>query len=217
MRIPYKLKNIHYDEGKDNKDFWLNGPPKDKPIYITGLFLSYKHLIPIRKILLSEFSFKNDIPESVGKILDDIKSSESVSLHVRRGDFMDSETTFRIFGSICTLQYYINSVNYIKAKYPASRFFIFTNDIQWVKTNFTFLENYYIVDTSKEYPPDYYDLFLMTQTKHNIIPNSTFSWWGAWLNQNQSKIVTVPERWFGDNSRTTEEVCPPEWIRIPSN
>jgi hypothetical protein len=210
------MKNIHYDEAKDNKNFWLDGLPRNKPIYITGLFLSYKHLIPIKEILLSDFSFKKDIPESVRKILDDIKSSNSASLHVRRGDFMDSEKTFKLFGSICTYQYYVNAYNYLQTKYSDLRYFIFTNDIEWVKANFTFLENYLIVDAHKENPPDYYDLFLMTQTKHNIIPNSTFSWWGAWLNQNPSKTVIVPDRWFGDNSRTTEEVCPPEWIRVPS-
>jgi hypothetical protein len=184
---------------------------------MSGWFQSYKYLNSIREIILSDFSFKLDIPESIESVLNAIIDSNSVSLHVRRGDFIDSEDGFKMFGVICTHQYYVNAYAYLQTKYSDLCYFIFTNDVKWVKANFVFLKNYNIVDTSKENLSDYYDLFLMTRTKHNIIANSTFSWWGAWLNQNPSKIVIAPEKWLGDNSLTTDEICPPEWIRVSSS
>jgi hypothetical protein len=215
VKIPYELKNIHYSETKENRNFYLDGLPfYGKSIYMSGWFQSYKYLNSISGIILSDFSFKFDIPKSIKNILHDIESSNSVSLHVRRCDFIDSEDGLKLFGAICTHQYYINAYNYLQLKYSDLRYFIFTDDIEWVKSNITFLENYFIVDTSSENPSDYYDLFLMTRTKHNIIANSTFSWWGAWLNQNPHKIVITPEKWLGDDSITTNEICPPEWIRM---
>lgn len=84
----------------------------------------------------------------------------------------------------------------------------------WIKTNFDFLDKYTIVDNSRYGNADYFDLFLMTKCKHNIIPNSTFSWWGAWLNQNQNKIIICPEKWNGLDFVYTDEICPPKWKRI---
>jgi hypothetical protein len=216
--IQYKLKNIHYQETKENRGFYLGGviPPLDerKAVVMSIQVQSYTYMIPIRDILLSDFSFKQELPKSIQKIREDMTNSNSVSLHIRRGDFIESEEQIKLFGSICIIQYYLNAINYLKNKYSDLRFFIFSNDIAWTETNFAFLENVFFVDTSKENPSDYYDLFLMTQTQHNIIANSTFSWWGAWLNQNPSKIVITPDRWLGNDWLLIDDICPPEWVRI---
>jgi hypothetical protein len=119
-------------------------------------------------------------------------------------------------GFICTLEYYENAVDYITAYYPDAYFYIFSDDADWVRSNFRFLKDFFIVDTKKDIISDYYDMFLMSKCKHNIISNSTFSWWGAFLNRNSNKKVLVPMKFSNDLFITTDEICPPEWIRIPS-
>jgi hypothetical protein len=161
---------------------------------------------------LADFSFKLKIPIYIEKILSDIENNGSVSIHIRRGDYLEPQ--FRKKFDVCTPQYYINATNYLNDFTQNFRYFIFSNDPDYVRENFSFLQNYYVVDTTMEEKSDYYDLLLMTRCKHNIIANSSYSWWGAWLNKNQHKIVITPDRWFNDMPDYVDMICPPEWIRI---
>ncbi|GBR77584.1 alpha-1,2-fucosyltransferase super family [Candidatus Termititenax dinenymphae] len=214
--IPYKKRKARFLlETQQNRPHLLDIVTGAKPIYLLGTFQSYKYLESIKKNILADFSFKDiQLPEDLQKIMDEIKNTNSVAVHVRRGDYVTAKALWQNFGSICSLQYYRNAVEHLKTKFTDPKFYIFSNDPDWVKTNFTFLENYRFVDAAQVERADYYELFLMTQTKHNIIANSTFSWWGAYLNQNPLKTVIVPERWLGDDSITTDEICPPEWVRV---
>jgi hypothetical protein len=101
----------------------------------------------------------------------------------------------------------------MKAHYPNLRYYIFSDDVEWVTRNFEFLEDYFIVDTSKLRLSAYYDMMLMRKCRHNIIANSTFSWWGAFLNQNPNKTVVCPTDFRALYIRA-DEVYPPEWIRV---
>jgi hypothetical protein len=137
----------------------------------------------------------------------------SVAIHVRRGDYVgDGEL------DICSMSYYRNAIEYLKKKQSDLKFYVFSNDTEFCKINFFFLNNVVFVDTSKEDKSDYWDMFLMTQVKHLIIPNSTFSWWGAFLNANPQKIVIVPERYDAYNTyNTSHELYPPEWVKLAVN
>jgi hypothetical protein len=201
----YKTFNHVYEHKND----YYSGINNKSRIYLSGRYQSYKHLMNIRDVLLSSFSFKLELPDYVKNILSDIGYNNSCSIHIRRNDYAGAREY-----DVCPLAYYKNAVNYLVAKYSDIKFYVFSDDIDWVKNNFNFIKNYMIVDTSDEKCSDYFDMFLMTKTNHNIIPNSTFSWWGAWLNQNLTKIVIVPTKWNGFNYVLTDEICPPEWIRI---
>ena len=172
-------------------------------IYLSGYWQCEKYFLDIRKILLKKFTFPSANSGICEKILSQIQVSQSVSIHVRRGDYL-TEQNVKVYGNICTLDYYRNAVSYIREKVKDAVFFLFTNDVDWVRENI-YEEGMVIVDCNAK-DSDYFDMFLMSQCKHNIIANSSFSWWGAWLNQNIDKIVVSPKKWF-QNHKVANQVC----------
>lgn len=132
-----------------------------------------------------------------------------VSLHIRRGDKM-SEENMKIYGDICTEEYYRKAVDYIKARVDNPTFVVFSDDSEWTRDNVR-LENCIYVDWNKG-EDSWQDLCLMSFCKHNIGANSTFSWWGAWLNGNPDKIVVVPSVFF--QGVCTPDIWPEKWIKI---
>jgi hypothetical protein len=197
-----------YETGRE-KDFYRHHLTKNTKAYMAGRYQEYYYLENIRDTLLEDFKFTTEMPEPVKEYFKKITEVNSVAIHIRRGDYSGSKEF-----DICSIKYYENAVHYILKLERDAVFFIFSDDLEWVKNNVTFIENYRIVDTSQYEKSDYFDLYLMTNCKHNIIPNSTFSWWGAWLNQNPKKIVVCPEKWNGLDFVYTDEICPPEWKRI---
>ncbi|HOV15035.1 MAG TPA: alpha-1,2-fucosyltransferase, partial [Spirochaetota bacterium] len=144
-------------------------------------------------------------------ISNQIKNSNSVSIHVRRGDYVGNIKTLNFHG-VCEIDYYIDAINSIKQKVQNPLFFIFSDDIEWCKNNIKD-ENSIFIDFERD---DYVDMYLMTVCKHNIIANSSFSYWAAYLNQNFDKIVIAPKKWFKDDNQNkrTEGLIPEKWIRI---
>ena len=134
---------------------------------------------------------------------------DSVSLHIRRGDYLLPENR-ELFGGICTLDYYRRAIDYILDKVKNPFFFIFSNDIVWVKENMNISNSLFITWNSGK--DSWQDMFLMSKCKHNIIANSTFSWWGAWLNKNPQKIVISPSRFF--NVSNNSDIVPDTWTSI---
>lgn len=168
--------------------------------YIAGYFNSWKYFENIKEEVRKIFTFP-EILESDKEnleILNKIKSSESISIHVRRGDYVGSNL------GVCNLDYYkraydliINKLRERNTDLEKIKFFIFSDDINWCRENFNFIDKSakIFVDWNKG-QDSYKDMQLMSECKYNIIPNSTFSWWGACLNNNQDKIVLTPKYWF---------------------
>ena len=144
------------------------------------------------------------------KYLNLINNKNSVAIHIRRGDYLNDPKVRCIHG-ILGSDYYKKSINYIKKKVKNPFFFIFSDDIELVKKNFSFFNNkkYIFIDTKSSIN----DLYLMSNCKHFIIANSTFSWWGAWLSKNKRKIVCAPKRWLRARI-STPDIIPESWIRI---
>lgn len=168
--------------------------------YIAGYFNSWKYFENIKEEVRKIFTFP-EILESDKEnfeILNKIKSSESISIHVRRGDYVGSNL------DVCDLDYYKRAVDKVLDELIKRNiidnninFFIFSDDIEWCRENFQFINNHKVwYINSNKWQNSYKDMQLMSECKHNIIPNSTFSWWGAWLNKNENKIVIVPEYWL---------------------
>lgn len=179
--------------------------------YKSGLFVGYfqcaQYYDNIRKDLLADFILKNEPNEKNSEILNLISSTNSVSLHVRRGDYVKLQDFF----GLCDLDYYKSAINFIADKVENPHFFLFSDDVDWVKENLKIDFPYTIVDFNHG-KDSVWDMMLMKNCKHNIIANSSFSWWGAWLNENPDKIVIAPKQWFADGTKT--DIVPDNWQRI---
>jgi hypothetical protein len=112
----------------------------------------------------------------------------------------------------CTLDYYHEAIKIMKEKIKNPYFFIFSDDIPWVKENLKIDGDAFFITGKKI--KDHEEMFLMSRCKHNIIANSSFSWWGAWLNNNPEKIVIAPKRWFNNEKINTSDLVPDNWLRI---
>ena len=177
--------------------------------YLNGYWQSEKYFNSAKDIILNDYkcNFKeNDVNLEV---LKDIENTNSVSIHVRMGDYKSSENADRHF-VIRDAKYYERAIERIKKSVDNPKFFIFSNDIQWVKENLP-LDNSVIIDWNQG-KDSYKDMFLMSKCKHNIIANSSFSWWGAWLNENKDKLVIAPDRWF-NNIQAPDVICD-SWIKV---
>ena len=175
-----------------------------------GHWISEKYFGNIKKDIWANFTFKTEaISDKSASTLHMIENSNSISLHIRRGDYL-SEENIILYGNICTIEYYSMAISIIKEKTENAEFFIFSNDIKWVKENLQVDNSHYIDWNEKE--NSWQDMFLMSKCKHNIIANSTFSWWGAWLNQNPEKIIISPDRFF--NKEDAPDLIPDSWIKI---
>jgi len=178
--------------------------------YFDGYWQSPLYFNEIRDQLLSEFALKEALSQVAQDFNESIQSSTSVSLHVRRGDYATNTRVLREFG-VCSIDYYKTAIAHIKSKVTSPRFFIFSDDIAWVKENLdldasaTYVKDSAITDTM--------ELVLMSQCQHNIIANSSFSWWGAWLNQNPEKIVVAPKPWF-NITPYDKNLIPGDWIQL---
>lgn len=182
--------------------------------YIDGYFQCEKYFLYIRDVLLSQFTIKeklSDYTQELSKMISD--STNSISLHIRRGDYVSNSHTKSIHGT-CDLIYYANAIQYIKNKLQNVSIFLFSDDIEWSKENLR-IENIIYID-SKEKRIPHEDIYLMSLCKHNIIANSSFSWWGAWLNQNKDKIVIAPKRWFADEKleKYSIDIVCDDWVRL---
>ena len=183
-------------------------------IFYDGFWQSYKYFENIRDELLKRFVLNYEMNQYYNTILTDICSSDSVSLHVRRGDYI-SNPDANTFHGICDLDYYKTAIKEVTFLHKNLKFFIFSDDISWVKSNLTFLpSNHEFIES--ENTDSHAEMFLMSKCRINIIANSSFSWWAAWLNTNINKMVFFPAVWFADKeyNKKTHDLFPSNWIKI---
>ena len=192
-------------------NYWpeiLNAP---SDCYLHGYWQSELYFKSFEDIIRSDFSFRNTLDEKNLKLADEIKKVFSVSLHIRRGDYVSDKKTRKIMNT-CSISYYLRAIEYISKLVDSPVFYIFSDDIEWVKKEL--LINFpcvYIEHNQKS--NSYKDMQLMSLCKHNIIANSSFSWWGAWLNANTDKYVIAPTSWFSSGI-DDRNLIPDNWVRM---
>lgn len=180
--------------------------------YLLGVWQSEKYFKHIEVTLQKDFSLKNPLSSKAQELKKIIDSSMSVSIHIRRGDQVSDPWLLKKHGAL-TEEYYSKAIRYIQQKWDVKlSIFIFSDDTSWVKDNLNLGTN--IIYVSEYNLPDYEELVLMSYCKHNIIAKSSFSWWGAWLNNNPQKIVTAPKQRFGDPTTITNDLIPESWIQL---
>lgn len=171
-------------------------------IKISGYFQSYKYFDDHRDKILKDLNIEN-IKDLLEKKYGN--HSDYISLHVRRGDYLKLSD----YHHNLDIEYYKSATKHFDEN---SKYLVFSNDIKWCKDNFLFLNNVEFCENKE----DWEDMILMSLCGHNIIANSSFSWWGAWFNTNQDKKVIAPRKWFGPlySNKDTKDLIPPDWIII---
>ena len=179
-------------------------------VYLKGYWQSELYFREYSNELKKIFIFSKNINESISSIKNEIYNSNSISIHIRRGDYVSKKN----------INHYIDLKNfYLKAAKNVARqttnpiFFIFSDDPGWVSKNFKLEYPYKIVNINNGIN-SFKDMYLMSLCKHNIIANSSFSWWAAWLNNNEHKMVFAPKNWFKDKSINKKNLYPISWITV---
>lgn len=180
------------------------------PVYLSGWFQSEKYFKDIEEEIRKTFTFPNrltmhlpaDLEQHIGTYQFMIERTQAISVHIRRGDYLLAD---EVYGGICTSAYYETAIAYLKARYPGAVFYVFSNDLKWAKH---WLESRYCKGEERELPQQFclieettehtgfLDMMLMSKCKHHILANSSFSWWGAWLNPSPEKTIIAPSCWF---------------------
>lgn len=187
-------------------EFYFSEIYKKYPLlYLEGYFQSEKYFVKYREELIKQFILKDDLGKPAlcfkNKIID---AKISVSIHVRRGDYLNISSVYKL----CELDYYVRAINFFLLKFNNVEFFLFSDDIDWCKLNLANFDINYCENDTESYE----ELHLMSFCNHNIIANSSFSWWGAWLNTNENKIVVAPEVWFSSKLYNTIDLIPSSWV-----
>lgn len=181
---------------------------KADDIFLEGYFQSEKYFIKYENIIRKEFRIIAQLKKKTIDTLAYIQSVDAVSIHFRRADYIGNPVH-----ETDKTEFYKQALQIIESKVENPVYFLFSDDMPWVKENFTTnFETHYIDFNNAE--TNYEDLKLMSSCKHNIIANSSFSWWGAWLNNNPDKIVVAPKLWFNDETIDTSDLIPINWIKL---
>ena len=176
--------------------------------YLDGGWQSWKYFKDIEPDIKKVYRFENKLAGRNKQFENQIQSTNSVAVHVRRGDYVKLQ---KIYGNICTIEYYNKAIEIINQTIVSPVFYFFSNDMDWTRRNFGDRKNYIYVEGNSE-TKGYIDMKLMSECQHQIIANSSFSWWAAYLNSNLDKKVICPDRWV--NGKETLDVYCLDWIKV---
>ena len=203
-RLLRRLRGERHQSYKYWKDLEFEDYKRLGDVYLEGFWNEEKYFRDVQEDIRRAYTFKGDLNEDDLGMLEIISNTESVAVHVRRGDYKKYPKAF----PMCQPSYYAEAREIIKAKRDNLIFFVFSDEIDWCRKNLSFPEKAFFVENRK--PEDAWkDMMLMSRCRHNIIANSTFSWWSAWLNNNPEKIVVYPE-----SVSFTYQSMPKDWIRL---
>ena len=180
--------------------------------YLDGYWQSPGYFEDVEEVIRADFTFRaapDSRNDEIGRFID---SCEAVSLHVRRGDYVENKHAERHHGT-CSLDYYAAAIATVRAQVHDPHFFVFSDDPDWAKGNLNIAcSTTYLEHNAPERGCE--DLRLISLCKHHVIANSSFSWWGAWLSQNRDGIVCAPAQWVNDPEMNVNDTVPDSWIRL---
>ncbi len=192
-------------------NFWSGLAAAPSDCYLHGYWQSEKYFADHADTIRADFAFDRPLDERNRQMVKMMRQSNAVSLHVRRGDYASDPRTLSTHG-LCPLEYYRAAVKIVADRVASPSFFIFSDDIAWAKENLEISMPCHFIGHNQG-AESYRDMQLMSQCRHHIIANSSFSWWGAWLNPDPQKIVIAPRKWFADG-KAVEDLMPENWLQI---
>jgi hypothetical protein len=182
------------------------------PIYLDGFWQTERYFSDFADTLRLEFCPAAPLESENAAVAAQIDATSAVSLHVRRGDYVD-EADINRFHGVCSLGYFRAAVQYFHERVGSIHLFVFSDDQGWSRRNLLLGLPTTFVDANSS-NRGFRDMQLMARCSHHIIANSSFSWWGAWLNPSPAKIVVAPRRWFGASTNDTRDLLPEAWVRL---
>jgi len=184
-----------------------------KSLYLVGYWQSYKYFYDIEDVLKKELVFCNSLVGDSLDLYENIRSTNSICVNVRRADYVNNPKA-NAFHGVLGMDFYYQAISIMIEKVHNPYFFIFSDDIEWCRNNFNINYPVFFVDHSYKGPKFSYYLQLMISCRNFIIPNSTFAWWAAWLNNDKEKVVIAPKEWVKNKDINIDDVLPLEWIKI---
>lgn len=188
--------------------YWAGITAVPRDCYLTGYWQSEKYFSDVATQIREDFSFVTPFEGKNATLAEKISAVNAVSLHIRRGDYVSNPQATATHG-LCSLHYYHDAIRYIAERVEKPEFFVFSDDIAWVRENLKIEFPHHYVDHNSGVQ-SYNDMRLMSLCQHNVIANSSFSWWGAWLNSSPTKLVIAPKKWFATNVDTSD-LYPSSW------
>lgn len=189
-------------------DFHPNLFIDNKDYYLSGYWQSENYFKEFEDVIRAQLTFKPFSDDNNCRLAENILLNEnSASIHIRRGDYLKSK-----IHNVVSLDYYLNAINYLNSRFANIRYFIFSDDIEWVKSKLKLnnLNINFVTNNGGKY--SFNDMHLMSLCKHSIIANSSFSWWGAWLRNKYNKgLVISPKNWFSTGAQP-KNLIPNNWI-----
>ena len=183
----------------------------DLPAYMSGYWQSERYFKDYSQEIRKIFAFRLSMNDQNLTTLDQILQCNSISVHVRRGDYITNPKTTAELG-VTPMSFFRSAISCMTRKVASPRFFVFSDDQSWAKSNLhTCFPTEYIEHNHGS--SSFFDMQLMSRCRHHIIANSSFSWWGAWLNPDPEKVVIGPKKWFA-NPKNLHNPCPPEWVLL---
>jgi hypothetical protein len=189
--------------------------PSKNGLYIMGVFQNAEMVETVKDEVLRIFVFPPFTSGNNFRLMQEMqKNDQSVAIHVRKGkDYLNNT----LYQNTCEIEYYIKAINFLKEKLNNPQFYVFTDSPEWVKRNFKFIDYILVEDNPCVGWGNHFDMQLMSYCHHNIISNSTYSWWGAFINQYKNKIVICPKAWFNPKSClewNSQSICCKDWISM---
>jgi Glycosyl transferase family 11 len=180
-------------------------------VYLDGYWQSPRYFADVADLIRGEAAPKAPLSGRNAELAKEIEGCAAVSVHVRRGDYLTDPAVLATHG-VCAPEYYEKALAYVAGRVAEPVFFVFGDDPEWAKAHLKAPGRVVIVDPNgPEHPAE--DLRLMRLCRHHVIANSTFGWWGAWLNPRPEKVVVAPERWFATDRTDTRDLIPADWVR----
>lgn len=208
----FNFETDRYQAIKDHFVFDKRLSETKGSIYLIGYWQSERYFKSHKKMIKQELTLNTHVSTMSAELARKIRSGDAVSVHVRRGDYVNNKANRDYYGE-CTIDYYLSALRIITETIANPNLFIFSDDPEWAKQNLRFNYNVSYVEHNGE-ELAYEDLWLMSICDHHVIANSSFSWWGAWLGENPRKLVIAPRVWYRDKNRDTSSLLPDSWVRI---
>lgn len=194
--------------------FWRQVPDPllDCGAYLQGYWQSENYFANYTSTIFKDFTFRQLVRGVNVEIAKSIVSGVSISVHVRRGDYISNSKAFALHGT-CSPEYYFAAIDALLLRCPGAKIFAFSDDPQWVAEVLSPRYPNLVLVACNTGVESYNDMHLMSLCRHHVIANSSFSWWGAWLNPRRDKMVVAPSLWFADG-RDTGDLIPKGWERM---